>query len=253
MPEGDTIHRVARRINLALAGREIGMAEAPNPRSPVHHRADELHGRTLERAEAYGKHLVVEFSGDVVVHSHLGMNGRWRVSVDGDLITRSAWLAFGAGERAAAQTGGKLLRIVSLSRARNDPALAQLGPDPLRAGFDPEAAADRLRRMGAGRESGDALLDQSIVAGVGNAIKSEAFYSAAIDPARAVDSLGAEEATRLLVETQKIMRISVESGTRPHWVYRGDRKRCPRCGTRIEMRRQGDANRSTYWCRTCQR
>ncbi|HEX2127908.1 MAG TPA: DNA-formamidopyrimidine glycosylase family protein [Solirubrobacterales bacterium] len=252
MPEGDTIHRAARRINLALAGREIDLAEAPNPRSPVHHRAGELHGRTLERAEAFGKHLLVEFSGGVVVHSHLGMNGRWRVSVEGDLITRGAWLAFGAAERAAAQTGGKLLRIVSLSRARNDPALAQLGPDPLRAGFDPEAAAERLRRMGAGREAGDALLDQSIVAGVGNALKSEAFFCARIDPTRSVDSLGDEEAKLLLGETQRIMRISVNRGRRPHWVYRQERRHCPRCGERIEMRRQGDANRSTYWCPTCQ-
>ena len=252
MPEGDTIHRAARRINLALAGREIDRVEAPNPRSPVHHRADGLHGRTLERAEAYGKHLLVEFSGEVVVHSHLGMNGRWRVSVEGDLITRNAWLAFGAGERAAAQTGGKLLRIVSRSRARNDPALTQLGPDPLRAGFDAEAAAERLRRMGAGREAGDAILDQSIVAGVGNALKSEAFFCARIDPLRPVESLSEEEAVRLLDETRRIMRISVNRGRRPHWVYRRDRGKCPRCGTRIEMRRQGDANRSTYWCPTCQ-
>lgn len=252
MPEGDTIHRIAHRINLALAGRELDLAEAPNPRSPVHHRADVLQGRTLERAEAYGKHLVVEFSGDVAVQSHLGMNGRWRVSVDGDLITRGAWLAFGDGERAAAQTGGKLLRIVSRSRARNDPALAQLGPDPLRAGFDPEQAAERLRRMGAGREAGDALLDQSIVAGVGNAIKSEAFFCARVDPIRRVDSLSGEEAVTLLAETARIMRISVESGRRPHWVYRGERRPCPRCAGRIEVRMQGDANRATYWCPACQ-
>ena len=253
MPEGDTIHRAARRINLALAGRQIDVAEAPNPRSPVHRRAGELEGRTLEHAEAYGKHLLVEFSGEVVVHSHLGMNGRWRVSVDGDLITRGSWLAFGSGERAAAQTGGKLLRLVSRSRARNDPALAQLGPDPLRSGFDPERAGERLRRMGAGHEAGDALLDQSIVAGVGNAIKSEAFYCARIDPNRAVDSLTTEETTSLLAETQRIMRISVEKGRRPHWVYRGERRPCPRCGGRIEVRMQGDANRATYWCPACQR
>jgi len=253
MPEGDTIHRAARRINYALAGRELDLAQAPNPRSPVHHRADELAGRTLERAEAYGKHLLVEFSGGVVVHSHLGMNGRWRVSIDGDLVLKRAWLAFGSGERVAAQTGGKLLRIVSRSRARNDPALAQLGPDPLRAGFDPEEAAERLRRMGTGREAGDAIMDQSIVAGVGNAIKSEAFFRARIDPNRSTDSLTAEEATALLEETVRIMRVSVESGRRPHWIYRGNRGNCPRCGTRIEVRRQGDANRSTYWCPGCQR
>ena len=252
MPEGDTIHRIARRINLALAGREIDLAEAPSPRSPLHRRAGELRGRKLERAEAHGKHLLVEFSGGSVLHSHLGMNGRWRVSVEGEPIARGSWIAVGSGGRAATQTGGKLLRLVSRSRARNDPALAQLGPDPLRAGFDPQRAGERLRRMAAGRDVGEALLDQAVVAGVGNAIKSEAFFCARIDPTRSVDSLGAEEATRLLVETQRIMRISVESGRRPHWVYRGERKRCPRCGERIAVRMQGDASRATYWCPRCQ-
>ncbi|MCB0877283.1 MAG: hypothetical protein KDB46_13925, partial [Solirubrobacterales bacterium] len=74
MPEGDTIHRVAMRFDASLVGREIESASAPSARSPIHALAAELAGRTLERAEARGKHLLLHFSGEVVVHSHLGMN-----------------------------------------------------------------------------------------------------------------------------------------------------------------------------------
>jgi len=153
MPEGDTIHRAAARINAALAGRVIELADAPNPRSPIHNRAGELQGQTLEQAEAFGKHLVAHFSGGQALHSHLGMNGKWFVTADGRLPYGKPWLRLASGRGIASQTGGKLLRIVSESRARNDPGLLRLGPDPLRAGFEVEAAAERLRRLGAGARS----------------------------------------------------------------------------------------------------
>lgn len=146
MPEGDTIHRIAGRIGTALGGREIERAQAPNPRSPIHHRASELAGLTLERAEARGKHLLLHFSHGLVVHSHLGMNGRWWVSTDGASAPAKPWLSLASGSGGAAQSSGKLLRIVSESRARNDPVLRRLGPDPLRPAFDrPAAAVDGLR------------------------------------------------------------------------------------------------------------
>jgi endonuclease-8 len=252
VPEGDTIHRAARRMNAALAGQVIEHSEAPNPRSPLHLRAAELEGRTLERAEARGKHLLAHFSDGLVVHSHLGMNGRWWIDPDGSPPPGRPWLRFGAGVASASQSGGRLLRLVSESRARNDPGLAQLGPDPLLPGFDVAEAARRLREMGAGREAGDALLDQAIIAGVGNAIKSEAFWLAAIDPRRRSAALDAAESKRLLEETQRVMRTSLAEGRRPHWVYRAARRPCPRCGTRLEATSQGDANRATYWCPGCQ-
>ena len=155
MPEGDTIHRAARQLNLALGGREIGLAEAPNPRSPLHRRAAELQGRTLEHAEARGKHLLVHFSGGVVLHTHLGMNGKVFVVADGRRPYGKPWWTLASGRSIAAQTGAKLLRLTSETRARNDPALIQLGPDPLRPGFDVAETAVRMRRLGAGREIGD--------------------------------------------------------------------------------------------------
>ncbi len=178
MPEGDTIHLVAARINAALAGKRIELADAPNPRSPLHNRAAELQGATLEEVEAFGKHLVAHFSNELALHSHLGMNGRWFVTADGRLPYGRPWLRMAAGRAVASQNGGKILRIVSESRLRNDPGLRRLGPDPLRPGFDLAEAVERLRRLGAGREIGDALLDQGILAGVGNAIRVEALYEA---------------------------------------------------------------------------
>jgi len=239
-------------VNAALRGREIAEASAPKPRSPIHHRASELKARTLELAEARGKHLLAHFSGGLVIHSHLGMNGRWWITADGRLPYGKPWLLLASGRSVASQSGGKLLRLVSESRVRNDPALLQLGPDPLRPGFDLEAAAARLREAGAGLEVGDALLEQRIIAGIGNAIRNEACFVAGISPWRAVEDLSSDEAERLVGENRRVMEISIASGRRPQSIYRGTRRGCPKCGGRVHSRGQGDANRTAYWCPRCQ-
>jgi endonuclease VIII len=253
MPEGDTIHRIARRMNAAFDGREIALADAPSPRSPIHNRASELRGRTFEGAEARGKHLLVHFSGGVVLHSHLGMNGRWRVAADGRAPSGRPWIRIGSGPAVAAQTGGKLLRLVSESRARNDPGLLQLGPDPLRPGFDAADAVGRLLAASPRREVGDALLDQRLIAGIGNAIRNEACFAAQVSPFRRIGALERDEALAVVQECRRIMLIAVESGRRPHQVYRAERRPCPRCGGRISVRAQGDGGRIAYWCPQCQR
>lgn len=252
MPEGDTIHRAAARMNAALAGRVMELADAPNPRSPIHTRASELQGRTLEQAEAFGKHLVAHFSGGIVVHSHLGMNGKWFISADGRLPYGKPWLRLASGRGIAAQTGGKLLRIVSESRARNDPGLLRLGPDPLRPGFDVEAAADRLRRLGRGREIGDALLDQEIIGGIGNVIRLEGLFRAGVSPWRKVEELSVSELESVVEENQKVMLISMAKGRRPRAIYGAHRRGCPRCGGPVRSLGQGDDNRTAHWCPRCQ-
>jgi endonuclease VIII len=253
MPEGDTIHRIARRMQTALGGKEIALADAPNPRSPIHGRAGQLQGRVLEHAEARGKHLLAHFSGGLALHSHLGMNGRWRIAADGSMPFGKPWLVLASGRAIAAQTGAQILRVIPETRLRNDPALARLGPDPLGPGFDLEAAARRLRSVGAGEEIGEALLDQSLIAGIGNAIKNGALWKAGVSPWRRAGDLDADEAERLLHESREIMRVAVEKGRRPPSIYRAERRPCPRCGGRVSMRGQGDANRTTYWCERCQR
>ncbi len=228
------------------------LADAPNARSPIHGRAKKLEGSVLERVEARGKHLLAHFSSGDVIHSHLGMNGRWWITADGRLPYGKPWLVLSSGRGIASQNGGKLLRLVSESRVRNDPGLAQLGPDPLGGAFDTAEAATRLRRLGAGREIGDALLDQTIIAGIGNAIRNEGLFRAGISPLRQVEELDSDQLERIVRENERVMEISMAKGRRPRSIYRAHRKGCPACGGRIEVRGQGDANRMAYWCPACQ-
>jgi endonuclease VIII len=250
MPEGDTIHRIAERMRVALGGRVIELAEALNPRSPLHTRASELAGRTLEDTEAFGKHLIAHFSEGLALHSHLGMNGRWFIAADGRAPHGRPWLTLASGRGIAAQRGGKILRLVSESRVRNDPGLRQLGPDPLRPGFDVEAATARVLGADGASRAGEVLLDQSVIAGIGNVIANEACFAAGISPWRRIGELAPEEAEDLVRESERIMRMSLRVGRRPHNVYRA--RRCARCGGPISSGGQGDANRSTYWCPACQ-
>jgi endonuclease-8 len=252
MAEGDTIHRLARRLQAGLGNRLIDRAEAPDPRSPVRARASELEGRALERVEARGKHLLMTFSDGLAVHSHLGINGTWKVRPDGPPPGGRPWLLLASGRAASAQFGGKLLRVVSVSRLRNDPGLAQLGPDPLGPDFESEAAVRRLRAAGDIREVGDALLDQRVIAGIGNAIRTEACFRARVSPWRRLGDLEADEAAALVGHSERIMRASLESGRRPRSIYRTGGRPCPACGTPIRSRGQGDANRIAYWCDHCQ-
>jgi len=253
MPEGDTIHRAARKIHTALAGRELQIADAPNPRSPIHNRSGELAGATLERAEARGKHLLLHLSGERVIHSHLGMSGRWFVRADGRLPHGKPWLVLASGRAIASTSGGKILRLVSASRARNDPSLLQLGPDPLRPEFDPEAAPARILAYSPSAGIGEALNDQSLIAGIGNVIRVEACFLPGISPWRKVGDLSAEEARKIVGAASWVMETSMQRGSRPKQIYGRTRGPCPRCGGRIRVHGQGDDNRVTFWCEGCQR
>jgi endonuclease-8 len=256
VPEGDTIHRIARRFDAALVDRPLGRVEAPNPRSPLHHRAGELRERRIELAEARGKHLLLHFEGGLVVHNHLGVGGRWRLTADGRLPARprSVWLLLASGPAVAALSGSKVLRLVSESRIRNDPLLARLGPDPLAPGFDERSAAARLLASEPTEPVGAALQDQELLAGVGNVIRIEALWLSRIDPWRPVGDLTTEEGAELVGNVASVMRTSLRTGRRPKRIYGSlARRPCPRCGAGIRGRGQGDANRVTYWCGRCQR
>ncbi len=106
--------------------------------------------------------------------------------------------------------------------------------------------------MGAGREIGDALLDQRIIAGIGNAIRNEALFRAGISPLRLVSELDAEQLERVVSENERVMQISMAKGRRPRSIYRANRRGCPACGGRVAVQGQGDANRMAYWCPACQ-
>lgn len=251
MAEGDTILRLARRFEGTLVGETVS-AGAPNPRGRAAG-IERLDGRRLAGVEARGKHFLLDF-GDLALHSHLGMSGGWHLYRDGARWRRprsAAWAVLSGGGWDAVQFGGPTLQVVPTARLRRDPQLARLGPDILAEEFEMDAVVAAMRADPT-RGLGDALLDQHLVAGIGNIFKSEACFAARIDPWRAVGDLSEEELRNVLAAARALMLEAVESGRHPHKVYRRRQGACPRCRGRISSRGQGDANRTTYWCPRCQ-
>jgi endonuclease VIII len=254
MSEGDTIHRLAARLQESLAGRQIDAARAPSPRSPLHRDATRLEGLTAEKVSARGKHLLLELDSGLWLRSHLRMNGAWHLYRRGERWRgpeRRAWLVLAAGGVEAVQFDGPELELGRGAPGSN-PRLARLGPDVLAPGFEVESAVASMRRAGNRIQLGEALLDQSLIAGVGNVYKSEALHRAGLDPWRRLGDLSDEELFRAVETTTALMTEGLETGRRPKSVYRATGRPCPRCGSAIRSRGQGDDNRTTYWCAACQ-
>jgi endonuclease-8 len=248
--EGDTVRRLAHRIDAALTGRRVQVS-APNTRARTVG-LDRLDRSTLEESRAIGKNLLLDFGG-LVLHSHLGMHGSWHVYAHGERWRRpegEAWAVLRGGRAEVVQWGGPTLRVLSRSQLRCDPMLRRLGPDIL--GPEREACVASLRGAAPARALGEALLDQSLVAGIGNIFKSEGCFAARLNPWRPLSELAGEELRRVVETTSALMQDAVRSGRQPRSVYRRAARPCPVCGRPIRSRGQGDANRVTYWCVSCQ-
>jgi endonuclease-8 len=242
MPEGDALHRAARRLQ-PLVGERIE-AESPSPQGEATGVARAVDGRVLESVEAVGKHLLLRFEGGVVLRSHLRMNGRWRISRRGTTRGRP-WLVLRGGAWEATQWNGPVL---TLERR----PLHRLGPDLLADDTDVADVVLRVRRAVQARVVGEALVDQRIVAGIGNMWVAEALWQARVSPWSPLGTVTDDELTRVLAWAQDAMRAAVASPRGPLAVYRRAGKPCSRCGTAIASRGLGDANRTAYWCPACQ-
>jgi endonuclease-8 len=250
--EGDTILRAARRIAAAL-GEDPLEVETPNPRGRAAGVA-RLAGGELREARAHGKHLLLDF-GDLVLHSHLGMSGSWHVYPRGARWRKprhAAWAVLRGARQEAVQFGGPTLRVMRPEQVGRDPRLARLGPDILAAGFDRVAGLASLRRAGPDRQLGDALLDQSLLAGIGNIFKSEGCFAARVDPWRRLGDVEDDEVLAVLGATRDLMAAAVADGRQPKRIYRRAGEPCPACRGPLRSRGQGDDNRTTYWCPRCQ-
>jgi len=255
--EGDTIHRTARALHEALGGKAITDVAIPNQRSPLRRQGDRverLRGATLTDAEARGKHLLLHFEGGLVLHSHLGMRGSWRVVPAGRRRPpdRRAWVVLAAGDAEAVELDGSRLDLRTEQEVRSDPRLRALGPDVLAPEFDAQAGVAALRRPNQSRQVGEVLLDQRVLAGIGNIYKCEGCWSARVDPWLPLSELTDDDVRRLVIETAALMRYGLETGRTPRSIYRRAGQPCPRCGSPIQSRGQGDSNRTTYWCKSCQ-
>ena len=245
MPEGDSIHRVAQRLQ-TLVGERLEV-ETPHPRARVTGVANRLDGRRLLGVEAIGKNLLLRFEDGLVLRSHLRMKGRWQVLERNGTSTRRGmpWLVLRGESTEAILWHGPVLEL-------DDTRVRRLGPDILAVPPDIDEMVGRMRRANQNLAIGEAVLNQRLVAGIGNLWRAEALWRARVSPWTPLGDVSDGELRAVLGEAAQLMRRSLDSGLRQRAVYRQAGRPCPRCGTAIASRGQGDANRIAYWCPSCQ-
>jgi endonuclease-8 len=262
MPEGDTIYRSAARLRPAMEGRTIERAQLRDRQFE----AERLVGATVTSVEARGKHLLMHLSTAACLHSHMGMTGSWHIYRCGEswhkpMHYAALVLALGALELEVICFSPKLLELLTADQLRRHPHLTRLGPDLLATEFDVPDAVTRFRA----RDSlplGEAVMNQSIVCGIGNVYKSDLLFLMGFDPFAPVVRFLDSELEAMLDTARRLMRRNLTAAPRQTrfqgdgrrlWVYGRSGEACYKCGNIIQLRRQGEAGRTTCWCPTCQR
>jgi endonuclease-8 len=263
MPEGDTIHRAARTLNTALAGQTITRFETVFAQLS----REEVEGRNVESVEAAGKNLLMHFSGDLHLRTHMRMNGSWHIYRPGErwqrprgemriVLETASWVAVAFNVPVAEFHDGRSL-------ARQDDLL-HIGPDLLGETFDFAEATRRIRER-PDEEIANVLLNQRVVSGIGNEYKSELLFMARINPFTPVRDSSDAQLQSLLEIARKVMLANIRKSTAARitnfsfnpriWQYAYGRggKPCLNCGEPIQYAKQGKDARGTYWCASCQR
>lgn len=259
MPEGDSVYRSCKQLHAALAGRELVRAELRVPQAAT---AD-LVGREVLEVVPRGKHQLFRLSGGLTLHTHLRMDGRWRIVRTGERLPGPAFqvrVLLATAERTAV---GLELGMVDLVRTSDEhTVVGHLGPDLLGPDWDAQVAVANLLREPS-RTIGEALLDQRNLAGIGTIWRAETLFAERTHPgtpvARVRDLVAVVERAHRLLEQNKDLRGGrVTAGTGPggsdRWVYNRAGKPCPRCGTRIQCEEFGPVTqeRLSWWCPRCQ-
>ncbi|MGW5358871.1 DNA-formamidopyrimidine glycosylase family protein [Actinopolymorpha pittospori] len=258
MPEGDTVWLTARRLRVVLAGEPLTRADL---RVPQHATAD-LVGATVREVVARGKHLLIRIEPDLTLHTHLGMDGSWRLlPADAPSPGAREPVRVVLGTARALAVGRRLSEVDLVPTAREDSMVGHLGPDLLGPDWDlPEA----VRRLSAqpDRTIGEALLDQRNLAGIGNLYRAEVLFLRGVAPttpvARAGDLDRMVRLARQLLWTNREHPEQATTGDlrrgRQHWVYGRNGEPCRRCRTTILRGELGPPGqeRITFWCPHCQ-
>ncbi|MFB6957801.1 Fpg/Nei family DNA glycosylase [Streptomyces sp. NPDC056309] len=259
MPEGDTVWQTARRLHDALAGKVLTRSDFRVPK----YATVDLTGRTVLDAVSRGKHLLTRFEGGLTLHSHLLMEGAWKVYGTGERWKggpgHQIRAVLGTADRAAV---GYRLQVLELLRtSEEDRTVAHLGPDLLGPDWDPDLALANLL-ADPGRPLGEALLDQRNLAGIGNVYKSELCFLLGVTPWLPMGALPADRAAKLpalakrLLEANRDRVVRRTTGLRGQdlFVYGRAPRPCLRCGTSVRVADQGDGSqeRPTFWCPSCQ-
>jgi endonuclease VIII len=274
MPEGDAIYRAARNMHRVLAGQVVTRFETAYAHLDRVNVDTPIVGRTIERCESAGKHHLIVFSGDVILRTHMRMNGSWHLYRHGERwwrgpqamrvrIDTADWVAVAFQVPVAEFVTSKQL-------ASTDP-VAKLGPDLLGREFDRDEAVRRLIVSGH-QPIAMSLLDQRLVAGIGNIYKSEVLFLAGVNPFTPASAVPQPVLERMMDIARGLLKDNVIDGSSARiqtyrslrmtspatghdeslWVYGRAGKPCRKCATPIEIKKMGVEARSTYWCPRCQ-
>ena len=257
MPEGDTIWRAAKTLDRALAGRTLLAVRSPNPAIA---RA-RLAGGSVESVASQGKNLLIRFGDGRVLHTHMRMTGSWHIYRPGEpwqRPERQARVVLETDRFVAVCYNSPVEELLTAASLRSHRTQSGLGPDLLSPAFDSDEARRRLRGLDE-VAIGEALMAQSALAGIGNVYKSETLFLCGVDPFRRVRDLTDVELEGVIAKARALMSANLTGrprttrrGSDRTWVYRRRGRPCHRCGSTIQMRRQGTQGRSTYWCPGCQ-
>jgi len=274
MPEGDTIWRAARTLQLALGGKIVTRFETVLPLLAKVDEETPLCGRTVTSVTASGKWMEMRFSGDLILLTHMLMSGSWHVYRPGETWQKSRYsmrIVIATADLLAVAFNVPVAEFHSEASLARRKGYRQLGPALLEADFDAASAIANLRAQ-TDMEVGPALLRQSVVAGIGNVFKSEVCFVSRVNPFRKVGSLKPAEFETLIQEAERLLKANVleSSGdqivtytgfrrttgradpTARLWVYGRARQPCRVCGTPIRSHKQNPDARSTFWCPRCQ-
>lgn len=274
MPEGDTIFRSARALHKALAGRAITRFETGFAHLARINDDQTITGRVVERVEARGKWLLMFLSGDLVLLTHMLMNGSWHIYRAGERWRRprrDMRIVIETAEWIAVAFTVPIAEFHSAASLVRKTAVPRLGPDLLRQDFDASLAVNKIRERPS-EEIAVVLLNQRVMGGIGNVFKSEICFACGVHPFRRVETLTQSELEDLVHTAQKYLKANVTDGadgeivtytgqrrtTRSSdrsarlWVYGRMGEPCRRCGEAICMRKQGSDARTTFWCPNCQ-
>jgi endonuclease-8 len=278
MPEGDTIYRAARALQKAIGGRvvtgfETGVATlaSVNDEGPII-------GRTVEHIESRGKWCLIRFSGDLILVTHMLMSGSWHIYRTGEewWMNRSRMrVAITCGEYQAVAFNVPIAEFHTARSIEQSSQIPKLGPDFLDSAFSTASAVMRLTDYAVSNPNAEiavVLLNQRVLAGLGNVYKSEVAFAARVNPFRVMSTITPREMQTMVDVSQRYMRSNVEDGSGDQivtysgnrrttramsssdrlWVYGRKGEECRRCGEIIARRKQGEQARATYWCPSCQ-
>ncbi len=278
MPEGDTIYRAARALGRALAGKTVTEFDTGLALLARENDDRPIAGRVVEKVEARGKWCLIYFSGDLILVTHMLMSGSWHLYRTGE-----RWRMGRARMRVVVKTADweavafnvPVAKFYTARMLERDAQIPKVENDLLGEGFTFASGVRRLEEYGVANPDAEiavVLLNQRVLAGLGNVYKSEVAFAARVNPFRAMRTITQREMEAMVESAERYMKANVldgsgdgivtyagnrrttHSGNREErlWVYGRQGKECRRCGATVMMRKQGAQVRSTYWCPECQ-